>query len=244
MQALEQIKTILNNNNIIFSIDSFIKKTPINNVKFNNLIVDFKGISPNTIIIGAHHDSKFLPSLPNFTGANDGSSGVGLLLSLILYFNKITKTETLPLSLKFIFFDGEECFYNYSKNDGLFGSKHAAKLYHHTCKYMILLDMIGAKNLNIQFPKNSNKFLINTTFNIINKLNYSKYFNNKIRNSSIIDDTNPFENYNIPTINFIQMDYPYWHTNQDTIDKISKNSLEIIGNTTIQLLYNILQLYK
>ena len=60
--------------------------------------------SNNFIVISCHHDSKFLPQFKNFSGANDGSSGVGLLLSLILYFNKLNLE--LPIGLKFVFFDG------------------------------------------------------------------------------------------------------------------------------------------
>lgn len=243
IQALNDIKNILIKNNIKFNIDSFIKNTPIGKVKFNNLIVDFpSNISNKYIIIACHHDSKYFPKFNKFSGANDGSSGVGLLLALIEYFNNIN--ESLPIGLKFIFLDGEECYYNYNKNDGLFGSKHAAKLYHKNCKYMILLDMIGAKNLYIKFPKNSNTQLLNMTFNIINNNNYNKYFDTKVTDNKIIDDTTPFEKYKIPTINFIQIDYQHWHTNDDTIDKISLKSLEIIGNTTIQLINAICNYIK
>lgn len=243
LQALYDIQNILLENNINYNIESFIQNTPIGKIKFNNLIVDFpSNKSNNFIVISCHHDSKFLPEFKNFSGANDGSSGVGLLLSLILYFNKLNLD--LPIGLKFVFFDGQECFYQYNKLDGLFGSKHFSKLYYKNCKYMICLDMIGSKNLHIQFPKNSNKNLIDLTFNIINNLNYNQYFDKNLTDNKILDDTKPFEKYKIPTINFIQMDYQHWHTDEDTIDKISIQSLEIIGNVIINLLYQLLKQNK
>ena len=92
--------------------------------------------------------------MPFFEGANDGASGVGLILGLILFLH--TNQIKYPVNLKFILFDGEECFYHYSNNDGLIGSKYAAKKYSKNCLAMILFDMIGSSDLNIQFPKNSN----------------------------------------------------------------------------------------
>ena len=240
LQALLQLQNILLENKVKFKIDSFIQSTPFGKTKFNNLVVDFPSkTNKNYIIIGAHHDTKFLPKFKNFSGANDGASGVGLLLSLILYFNKLKLN--LPIGLKFIFFDGEQCFYQYNKNDGLIGSKYAAKLYHHNCKYMLLLDMIGAKNLQIQFPKNCNNTLIDLALNVANENNYLNYFNLDLTQNNIIDDTTPFEKYNIPTLNFIQFNYQYWHTDEDTFDKISLNSLEIVGNIIIQVLRMLFQ---
>lgn len=242
LQALIQIQTILLQNKIKFKIDSFIQNTPFGKTKFNNLVVDFPSkTNKKYIIIGAHHDTKFLPKFKKFSGANDGASGVGLLLSLILYFNNL-KLD-LPIGLKFIFFDGEQCFYEYNENDGLFGSKHAAKLYHINCKYMILLDMIGSKNLHIQFPKNNNSKLIDLALNIAHENNYLNYFDLKLTQNNIIDDTLPFEKYKIPTINFIQFNYQHWHTDEDTIDKISAKSLEIVGNIVIQFLRALFNQY-
>ena len=143
---------------------------------------------------------------------------------------------SLPYGIKFIFFDGQQSIYSYKKNDGLHGSKYAAKLYAKNCIAMILLDMIGSKDLKIQFPPNSDNELIQITNSIINKLNYQQHFIPGVRDTNIIDDTTPFEKYNIPTINFIQMDYPYWHTNEDTFDKLDMNSFRIVGNVVLQLL--------
>lgn len=242
LHALQQIQEVLQEHEIDYYIDSFVQNTPVGKIKFNNLVVDFSSKATEYIIIGAHHDTKYLPQFKNFSGANDGSSGVGLILGLILYFKQLQLK--LPIGLKFILFDGQECFYNYTNTDGLVGSKYAAKIYNKKCLYMILADMIGSTDLNIQFPANSNKDLINTAFNIINKLNYSQYFATDLTTNKIIDDTNPFEKYNIPTINFIQMSYNYWHTDEDTIDKISQKSLQITGNVIIELIKTLLNKHK
>lgn len=234
-QALTQIQNILKEEQIPYYIDSFINDTPNGKIKFNNLIVDIKGKSNKYFIIGCHHDSKLLLQYPQFSGANDGSSGVGLLLNLILHCYHNINYE-LSHGIKFIFFDGQQSIYSYTKNDGLHGSKHAAKLYAKNCLSMILLDMIGYKDLKIQFPPNSNNQLIQITNNIIRELNYQQYFDSSIRQNGIIDDTTPFEKYNIPTINFIQMDYKYWHTNGDTFDKLHMNSFKVVGNVVLQLI--------
>lgn len=234
-QALAQIQNILKEEQIPYYIDSFIDNTPNGKIRFNNLVVDIKGKSNKYIILGCHHDTKLLLQYPQFSGANDGSSGVGLLLNLILHiYHNIN--YSLPYGIKFIFFDGQQSIYSYKKNDGLHGSKYAAKLYAKNCVAMILLDMIGSKDLKIQFPPNSDNKLIQITNSIINKLNYQQYFIPGVRDTNIIDDTTPFERYNIPTINFIQMDYPYWHTNEDTFDKLDMNSFRIVGNIVLQLL--------
>lgn len=235
IQALKQIQNILIAQKIPYYLDTFINNTPIGKIRFNNLIVDIKGKSDQYIIVGCHHDTKLLPQYPQFSGANDGSSGVGLLLNLILHFYHNINYE-LPIGIKFIFFDGQQSIYSYTNNDGLHGSKHAAKKYSKLCKYMILLDMIGYKELSIQFPPNSNSKLIAITNQIINNNSYQNYFQNQMGQNKIIDDTTPFQKYGIPTINFIQMSYPYWHKNEDTFDKISMDSLKIIGNVVIKLI--------
>lgn len=235
LQAIKQIQNILKEQQIPYFLDTFIDNTPIGKTKFNNLVVDIKGKSDQYIIIGCHHDTKILPQYPQFSGANDGSSGVGLLLNLILHFYHNINYQ-LPIGIKFIFFDGQQSIYSYTKNDGLHGSKYAAKKYSKNCKYMILLDMIGYRDLSIQFPPNSNIDLINITNQIIRSNSYQKYFQTQIGKNTVIDDTTPFQKYRIPTINFIQMSYPHWHTNEDTFDKISMNSLKIVGNVIIKLI--------
>lgn len=234
LNSLINLTKILSENNINYYIDEFIEDSPVGNIRFRNLVVDFNFTeSSNYIILGAHHDSKFLPKMPFFEGANDGASGVGLILGLILFLH--TNQIKYPVNLKFILFDGEECFYHYSNNDGLIGSKYAAKKYSKNCLAMILFDMIGSSDLNIQFPKNSNAQLLKYTQQIITNLDYQLYFDFS-QKQYIIDDTNPFEKMNVPTLNFIDFKYKFWHTNQDTFDKLSQNSFEVIGNVCLELL--------
>ena len=84
LNSLINLTKILSENNINYYIDEFIEDSPVGNIRFRNLIVDFNFTeSSKYIIIGAHHDSKFLPKMPFFEGANDGASGVGLILGLI-----------------------------------------------------------------------------------------------------------------------------------------------------------------
>lgn len=100
---------------------------------------------------------------------------------------------------------------------------------------MILFDMIGSSNLNIQFPSNCDSKLLQHAKSIIEHLDYSLYFDFS-QKRAIIDDTNPFEKLNIPVLNFIDFNYKYWHTDHDTFDKLSQNSFEVIGNVCLELL--------
>lgn len=236
INALNDICKILNDNNIKYKIDQFVKDSPIGIIKYRNLEIDFNFVnSKNFILIGAHHDTKYFPIYDKFSGANDGASGVGLIIGLILYLKK--NNIKFPINIKFVLFDGQQCFYQYEQNDGLVGSKYVANKYQTLCKAMILLDMIGSKDLNIQFPKNSNKDLINTVKKVLTR-KQELYFDFK-QQKNIIDDTKPFQQLNIPTLNFIDMKYKYWHTNQDTLDKISKNSFSIIGNVVLKVIKNL-----
>ena len=236
INAINDICKLLKQNGIQYKVDQFVKQSPIGITKYRNLEVDFRFNNSNKfIIIGAHHDTKYFPKFDNFQGANDGASGVGLIIGLILYIKQ--NNIKFPINIKFVLFDGQQCFYQYSENDGLIGSKYVANKYKVNCKAVILLDMIASKNLKIVFPINSDNKLIAILKKTLEQ-EQNKYFDFN-GSKSIIDDTTPFEKINIPTINFIQFDYLYWHTNNDTLDKISSQSFGIIGNIILRYIKNL-----
>lgn len=230
---------------LIPETDEWIGKTPLNSeTVFRNVTAVIPGTSSDFIIIGSHYDTKMIETVPEFSGANDGASSAGLLIAMI----KAVKNNPAPppLTLKFAFFDGEECTYQYDDGDGLFGSRRMASELKETgkaksCAAVIILDMVGDKELNISMPSNSDAALVEKILKIAEKRDWKRYFSKSA--AKIIDDHTPFHNLKIPAVDIIDFDYGennrFWHTRADTIDKISQDSLKITGDLVIELIYNM-----
>jgi glutaminyl-peptide cyclotransferase len=225
--------------------DEWVEKTPASEkTVFRNVTAVIPGKKDDFIIIGCHYDTKKIETVPGFSGANDGASGAGLLLSLIQTVKN--HSQPLPLTLMFAFFDGEECVYRYNDSDGLFGSRRmAGKLKaagkQATCKAVIILDMIGDRDLNVSIPANSDAALSDRIIKIAGEKGWGKYFTKS--NVSIIDDHTPFHELGIPAVDIIDFEYGennrFWHTAADTLDKISPESLKKTGDLVMALIYRL-----
>ena len=244
-KTVDFINKYLNINNVQYENQSWVENTPDGSIRFTNVVADLVGQNKNNfIIVGCHYDGKKLYSVPDFEAANDGASGVAVLLSMI---QAIKESGTMPsLSIKFLFFDGEECIINYTRHDGLYGSRYYAKELEKTnqlknCRAVIILDMIGDKDLNVTLPSGSDKHLLNLLLKIAKAKKYSKYFTKY--KSDIIDDHTPFQIRGIPVMDVIDFHYGegnrFWHTAADTVDKTSSDSLKIVGDTILQLIYQL-----
>jgi glutaminyl-peptide cyclotransferase len=184
------------------------------------------------IIFGAHYDSRFYANkdtnianqLQPILGANDGASGVAVLLEL---------ARVLPPDLNkniwFVFFDAEDQG-NIDGWDWILGSRSFVKTLEDKPDAVVILDMIGDTDLNVYYERNSDVNLQKEIWDIAANLGYGEYFIPEFRHS-ILDDHIPFIENGITAIDIIDFDYSYWHTSQDTIDKLSPESLEIIGKT-------------
>jgi Zn-dependent M28 family amino/carboxypeptidase len=225
------------------TIDRFQRLTSDGILEMQNIIAEIRGGSDEFIVIGCHYDTKKLPDSPGFQGANDGASGVALLLEMISNIKK--HGIVLPYTVKFVFFDGEECLINYTAGDGLWGSKHYVETLRNSnqankCKLVIIADMIGDAELNAVIPANTDRRWSLRALALAEKLNYSSY----IRGSSVgmVDDHQPFFEAGIPVLNIIDFEYgyanSYWHTSGDTVDKLSAESFTVIGNFLLNVLYN------
>jgi len=149
----------------------------------------------------------------------------------------------------FVFFDGEEAIREYSGDDGLVGSKFfveqlKANNQLDSIKAVILLDMVGDANLNVSLPANSTGKLVEELFAAARDVGGRDYF--KLSKNEMLDDHVPFLNAGIPAMDIIDFEYgsapgqnDYWHTDKDTMDKLSPRSLEIVGQTTLRLLSRI-----
>ncbi len=220
---------------------SFSQDTVAGRIKFWNILAEIEGDSSRFVIVAAHHDTKKLSSV-DFIGANDGASGVGLLLSMI----KAVKASGSkpPFTLRFIFFDGEECFLRYSDTDGLYGSRRLAKDWAvsrelRNCEAMILMDMVGDADLGIAFPEGDDKRLVSLALSAAESLGKSSLF--KRSENGILDDHRPFQDLGVPAIDFIDFEYGpshrYWHSSADTMDKLSAQSLKTAGDVAFRLLW-------
>ena len=230
-------------------IQSFNDSTPDGIIKFQNIIVDIPGQKDQFIIIGCHYDTKKMLLTKDFSGANDGASGVGLLLAMI---KSIAKHKQMPeYSLRFIFFDGEECINSYTDSDGLHGSRYYAKELARNgdkalCRAVIIADMIGDKELLIETPSDSEYGLKELLISSAKRLKSEAFF--KEGDQEIVDDHTPFQKIGIPAIDIIDFNYgpgnSWWHSSEDTVDKIDKKSFQIVGNVLLDMIWRMPEVSK
>jgi glutaminyl-peptide cyclotransferase len=220
------------------SFDAFTATTPIGAVAMRNIIAKFPGTTGRAVAISGHFDTKPMPGRP-FVGANDGGTSTGLLLELARTVNSMPHANDIYV----IWFDGEEAYGDWSETNGIYGSRHLAEkwaqdgtLSHLTA--LINVDMIGDINLGIIQEGNSSLSLQHLVWQTAAELGYTKYFLDE--GFATEDDHLPFLNKGVRALDLIDFDYgpnnSYWHTEQDTMDKISANSLAVVGNVLVAVL--------
>jgi Zn-dependent M28 family amino/carboxypeptidase len=243
--ALAKCATYLSSQLQDFGLDAeeqtFLAPTPRGPVQFRNIVSKTRGPrgGPGQIIlIGAHYDTKWFTNM-TFVGANDGASGAAVLLEMA----RVASTQP---NLWFVFFDGEEAARDYGAEDGLHGSKFfvedlkgAGRV--NWLRAAIILDMVGDRQLNITMPVNSDAQLVEQVFESARDAGYRDFFS--YGNNEITDDHTPFRRAGIAAVDLIDFQYgsgpglnDFWHTDKDTLDKISPHSLEIAGQTTLRLI--------
>lgn len=196
-------------------------------------ITSKRGETDHPIIIAAHYDSRLLadqdPDLAlrskPVPGANDGASGVAVLLEIA----RVLPAENENVWL--VFFDSEDQG-NIPGWDWLYGSEAYADALSVDPEAVVVIDMIGDSDLNIYREKSSTRSLVDEIWASAAALGYSNEFINEEK-YTMLDDQTPFLNKGIPAVDIIDFDYPYWHTTSDTIDKISPASLEVVGKTLL-----------
>jgi glutaminyl-peptide cyclotransferase len=226
----------------------FETKTPIGMVKFNNIIGVIPGKTKDGIAIGAHYDSKRFTDFP-FVGANDAASACGLLVEIGRQLAaKTDRKETIYL----IFIDGEEAFNEDwgSQEDGTedhtYGSRHFVKnMEKYPVKALVLLDMVGDKDLQLVRETNSTPELL-AMFEATSKEIYGKsIFGARM---DVQDDHIPFLRAEIPAIDLIDFHFgpdgkTHWHTKEDTLDKLSPKSLDRVGTLVLATLPKVAAKY-
>jgi glutaminyl-peptide cyclotransferase len=208
----------------------FTDDTPRGKVRFVNLIARFptQRNSAPSFLLCSHYDTKTFDSF-RFVGANDAGSSTGLLLELG---RVLGQHPDLAGKIELVFFDGEEAYEHFSEKDGLFGSRYFARqLGSSGAKQFrggILFDMVGDRSLTITFPPDSPAEMARDLFASAEALKLRNYFTYLGR--ELIDDHTPLNAIGIPTIDVIDFDFPWWHTADDTMDKVSGESLQIVGS--------------
>ncbi|MFL6514978.1 MAG: M28 family peptidase [Chthoniobacterales bacterium] len=220
------------------SRQTFTDATPRGPTTFTNLIATFHGkqasaASSGMFLLCSHYDTKIFDNI-RFVGANDGGSSTGLLIELA---RVIAQRPELAGKIQMVFFDGEEAVEEFTDTDGLYGSRHFSSELTKTktasrFRGGILLDMVGDRSLGITLPLDSPADLARDIFaaaDAVKCRNQFTYFDH----GTVLDDHTPLNAAGIPTIDLIDFDYPPWHTADDTMDKVSANSLETVGRVVV-----------
>ena len=213
--------------------DSFIASTPVGDIPMTNIIGTFHGDSDFVIMIGGHYDTAMLNGI-SFVGANDGGSSPAFLLEMA----PVLAHRKNKLTYWLVFFDGEEALKQRSPSDSLYGSRHlaenlAARGTLKRVKALILVDMVADRHLNILRESNSTPWLSDLVFNRVHDLGYDRSFNGGA--FPVEDDHLPFLREGVPAVDIIDSTpfISYHHTDQDTFDKCSPESLAIVGRIVV-----------
>jgi len=220
--------------------DKFTAGTPYGPIQMQNLIArKGKGEGKKgTIVLATHYDTKLMEG-KNFVGANDGGSSTGLVIELA----RVLASGNGPFDYWFVFLDGEEAFVEWSTFDSTYGSRHLAKRWQAEgivpkIRALILLDMIGDKDLDIFYETNSTKSLMNLVRDTAARIGLQSILSSY--QSAIEDDHLPFLDVGIPSVDIIDLNYgpgnSYHHTPEDTLDKLSPESLAKTGKLVLAVL--------
>ncbi len=215
--------------------ESFIAHTPYGPIEMKNIIGEIAGARPEVVAVGGHYDTLRADGFL-FLGANDGGSSAGALLELARVLAKRKNRFTIWL----VFFDGEEAFRRFDERDGLYGSRYMVRKLQaegqlKRLKALILLDMIGDKDLAIENEAQSTPWLREMVREAASELGLRRIIRSDEK--VILDDHVPFIEAGVPAVDIIDLDYGfsniYWHSSHDTLDKIAPASLEAVGKIVL-----------
>ncbi len=218
--------------------DNFVAGTPDGKFPVRNIIVKYPGTRDGIIMIASHYDTVYSLRNTTFVGANDGASSSALLLEIA---NQLRGKQRDGYSVWLIWDDAEEAMEQWSDTDSLYGVRHLVEKWQHDgtlkkTKAFLLEDMIGDADLNIEREQNSTPWLENMIYQAAKRLGYQSHFFG--RTIPMEDDHIPFMLRGVPSADLIDYAYGYnnvfWHTTQDTVDKLSPKSLEIVGMVTLE----------
>ena len=225
-----------------------IQNTEMSGHPIKNIIGKWGAGTP-WIVLGAHYDSRMIadrdpdPEMQKqpVPGANDGASGAAVLLEIARVLPSHAANAAKPGKgesdisgqIWLVFFDAEDNG-GIADWDWILGSQAFVAGLTQQPDAAVVIDMIGDRDLQIYLEKNSDPDLSRQIWEQGQRLGYSQFISEP--KYSMLDDHTPFLRAGIPAVDLIDFDYPYWHTTEDTADKVSPESLEAVGNTLIQWL--------
>ena len=224
------------------ALQPHVYKAKTETLHLNNILAEFGPPSGETLLLAAHWDTRpFADHDPKpenrdkpILGANDGASGVAILLEIA----RVLKAHPPPRRVVIVLFDGED--YGRTTDDMFIGSRFFAKnLGKWKPDYGILLDMVGDKDLTLPIERyswNANREFTEAIWNRASTLGLAP-FQQRLA-GAIMDDHVPLIKVGIPMVDIIDFDYPYWHTIEDTVDKCSPKSLEVVATLVISIIYD------
>ena len=228
--------------------DIFTADTPEGKFPVHNIIAKYPGTKDGIIVVASHYDTNYPLRKTSYVGANDGGSSSGLLLELA---NQLRGKPRDGYSVWLVWDDAEEAMKPDGSgglpkempfdDDSLYGITHVAEKWQgdgtlKKIKAFLLADMIGDADLNIDRDLNSTPWLENVVGEAAKRLGYQSHFFG--HNNEVGDDHIPFMKRGVPSADLIDFTYGYnnvfWHTPQDTVDKLSPQSLKIVGSVMLE----------
>ena len=212
--------------------DRFTAKTPRGPVPMLNVIAKKSGKpGARALAVSGHYDTKVFPF--TFVGANDAGSSTGAVLELA----RCLKDTPTAKDIYFVFHDGEEAFGEWSAEDSLYGSRHLSALWKQDgtlarLDALINLDMIGDKDLHVVEEQYSSEVLRRLLWSVAAEKGHSRHFDGG--QFAVEDDHVPYLKLGVRALNLIDFsygpDHKWWHTPEDTMDKVSPQSLQVVGS--------------
>jgi glutaminyl-peptide cyclotransferase len=222
--------------------DTFTADTPAGKFAIHNIVAKYPGTKDGIIVIASHYDTNYPLRKTSFVGANDGASSSALLLE---FANQLRGKKREGYSIWLVWDDAEEAIRPDTEvpflDDSLYGIRHLQEKWEadgtlKKIKAFLLADMVGDADLNIEHDSNSTPWLEDVVYEAATRLGYQSHF--FARTMPVDDDHIPFMKHGVACADFIDFNYGYndvfWHTTQDTVDKLSPKSLEIVGATMLE----------
>jgi Zn-dependent M28 family amino/carboxypeptidase len=216
----------------------WVPDTPAGKLAMVNLIATVPGTRKDRIVFAGHYDTKRFPQF-RFVGASDGGSSAAFVLELA----RILKARRNPFTMEFLFLDGEEAVNEvWAGTDNTYGSRHYVESARRDgslagLKSLVLLDMIGDRSLQIRRDSNSTPWLTDLVWGAARRQKLDTFF--IAESTQVEDDHVPFLKAGVPSVDIIDLDYPQWHTAQDTLDAVSARSLQVVGDVVLAAIPDI-----
>ena len=238
-QALADTRTYLRrqlaDSGIAVRDQAFDATTPIGMIRMVNLIATVPGTRPERIVLASHYDTKRFSAF-RFVGASDGASSTAVLLEL----GRVLAQQDQTYTYELLFLDGEEATrLEWAGTDNTYGSRHYVAEAQQDGSLaglgaLILLDMVGDRDLTIRRETNSTTWLTDIIWDTARQLGYAGEFLDQ--RTAVEDDHVPFLRAGVPAVNIIDLDYPAWHTVDDDLGQVSPRSLDVVGRVVLEAL--------